>query len=94
VALVGLTLGVLYEVATHVGRGWLRGEAFFEGRPTSYWASRCDEWLERFEDDDSLTMFTMSLPYEIPGHEGFRMWTPEFGMRGGGSMTMPRESTA
>lgn len=35
--LVGLTLGILYECATHVGRGWLFGEAFYQGRPTSYW---------------------------------------------------------
>ena len=35
VVFVGLTLGVLYECATHVGRGWLRGEAFYDGRPTS-----------------------------------------------------------
>jgi hypothetical protein len=38
-ALVGLTLGILYETATRVGRGWLCGEAFFHGRPTSYWRS-------------------------------------------------------
>lgn len=34
---IGLTLAGLYESATHVGRGWLRGEAFFDGRPTSWW---------------------------------------------------------
>ena len=44
-----LALGILYECATHVGRGWLRGEAFYEGRPTSYWRSRCDDWLTRFQ---------------------------------------------
>ena len=36
-AVVGLTLAGLYESVTHVGRGWLRGEAFYQGRPTSYW---------------------------------------------------------
>jgi hypothetical protein len=35
--LVGLTLGILYECATHVGRGWLYGEAFYRGMPTSAW---------------------------------------------------------
>jgi hypothetical protein len=40
----GLTFGVLYESATHVGRGWLRGEAFFDGRPTSYWAAELAQW--------------------------------------------------
>ena len=46
--LVGLTFGILYECATHVGRGWLCGEAFFEGRPTSYWRSRIDVEGNRF----------------------------------------------
>jgi len=46
--LVALAYGIVFEVSTHVGRGWLRGEAFYEGRPTSYWRSvveadlRCD----------------------------------------------------
>ncbi len=46
---VGLTLASLYECATHVGRGWLRGEAFYEGRPTSYWRSRIDNWVARHD---------------------------------------------
>jgi hypothetical protein len=25
--------------------GWVKGEAFYEGRPTSYWANEIDEWL-------------------------------------------------
>jgi hypothetical protein len=33
-----LTLGVgVYFEPSHCVRGWLFGEAFFEGRPTSYW---------------------------------------------------------
>ncbi len=36
-AVVGLTFAGLYEHVTHAGRGWLRGEAFYQGRPTSYW---------------------------------------------------------
>lgn len=36
-AVVGLMFAGLYEADTYVGRGWLRGEAFFQGRPTSYW---------------------------------------------------------
>ncbi len=47
-ALVGLTLASLYEYATHVGRGWLFGEAFFDGRPTSYWSSQIDRWVARY----------------------------------------------
>jgi hypothetical protein len=46
--LAGVALGILYEYATHVGRGWLNDEAFYQGRPTSYWRVRCDDWLERF----------------------------------------------
>jgi hypothetical protein len=47
--LVALVVGVPFEFATHVGRGWLRGDAFFDGRPTSYWRRRCDEFLDRAE---------------------------------------------
>jgi hypothetical protein len=43
-AVVGLTIAGLYEYVTHVGRGWLCGEAFFDGRPTSYWAAEIQQW--------------------------------------------------
>ena len=33
--LIGLTFGILYECATHVGRGWLFGEARSSPRPFS-----------------------------------------------------------
>jgi hypothetical protein len=46
VALVGLSSASLYEYTTHVGRGWLRGEAFYEGRPTSYWRHAIKHDLE------------------------------------------------
>ena len=29
--------------------GWLGGEPFFEGRPTSYWRARIDAWIARFD---------------------------------------------
>ena len=35
-ALVGVALAIYFE-PTHCVRGWLQGEALFEGRPTSYW---------------------------------------------------------
>jgi hypothetical protein len=35
-ALVAVALAVYFE-PTHCVRGWLWGEAFFDGRPTSYW---------------------------------------------------------
>jgi hypothetical protein len=37
-ALTGVALAVYFE-PSHCVRGWLWGEAFFDGRPTSYW--RC-----------------------------------------------------
>src|SRR5258705_201896 len=49
VAALALVAGVLYEASTHVARGWLRGEAFYDGRPTSYWRERCDEYIQRFD---------------------------------------------
>jgi hypothetical protein len=52
IALIGLTLGILYECTTHVGRGWLRKEAFYDGRPTSWWRERIDQWKDRFFSED------------------------------------------
>jgi hypothetical protein len=52
IGLIGLTLAGLYEYATHVGRGRLRGEAFYDGRPTSWWRERIDQWKERFYSED------------------------------------------
>jgi hypothetical protein len=36
IALIGVALAVYFE-PTHCVRGWLWGEAFYDGRPTSYW---------------------------------------------------------
>src|SRR5208283_3169558 len=36
VALIGVALVVYFE-PSHCVRGWLWGEAFFDGRPTSFW---------------------------------------------------------
>jgi hypothetical protein len=36
IALIGVALAVYFE-PSHCVRGWLWGEAFFDGRPTSYW---------------------------------------------------------
>lgn len=50
-AVVAITLGVgiVYEFATHVGRGLLCGEAFYQGRPTSYWRCEIEAWVARFD---------------------------------------------
>jgi hypothetical protein len=50
--LIGLATGAMFEYDTHMGRGWLHGEAFYQRRPTSYWRVRCDDWLERFDSPE------------------------------------------
>ena len=43
--LLGLLIAAaLYECSTHVVRGCLRGEAFYDGRPTSYWRTELQYW--------------------------------------------------
>jgi hypothetical protein len=44
VALVATAVGVLFESSTHIGRGRLFGEPFFEGRPASFWADEIERW--------------------------------------------------
>jgi hypothetical protein len=44
--------GFLYEYSTHVMGGWLRGEAFYDGRPTSCWREQIDGWVARFDSLD------------------------------------------
>jgi hypothetical protein len=43
VALIGVALAVYFE-PSHCVRGWLWGEAFFDGRPTSFWAAEIQQW--------------------------------------------------
>ena len=35
---------IVWLEPTRVVWGWLRGEAFYQGRPTSYWAERIGPW--------------------------------------------------
>jgi hypothetical protein len=56
-ALIGLTVGGLYEMSTHAVRGWWNSEATFQGRPTSYWRARVHSWVERFETPDDAENF-------------------------------------
>jgi hypothetical protein len=63
---IGLVYGGLYEYATHVGRGWLRGEAFYEGRPTSYWQARIHGWMDRFDTPDKAVEYA-SLSIQFTG---------------------------
>ena len=48
---VGLLYFSLFEASTHVVRGWLRGEAFYDGRPTSYWRALIEDDLQRKPGD-------------------------------------------
>src|SRR5215510_14081773 len=78
---------------TRVVWGWLRGEAFYQGRPTSYWRLKCDEWLERFDDHGSLTQFTWLLPFEIRADPGLRMFgIPDDLPMPGGYMRNPQDT--
>jgi len=48
VLVLGIAFGMVYESSTHVVRGWLSGEASFDGRPTSYWRIKVDHWMTQF----------------------------------------------
>ena len=78
---------------SRVVRGWLRGEAFYQGRPTSYWREKCDEWMSRFDDLDSLTTFTWLLPFDVPIEPGLRKFgMPDDLQLNGGGIRNPRET--
>jgi hypothetical protein len=62
--LICLAYGILYEYATHVGRGWLNDEAFYQGRPTSYWRSAIDAWVDRFDSPDEAENYMRAHCWE------------------------------
>ena len=39
-----LVVFAIWLEPTRVAWGWLRGEAFYQGRPTSYWATQIGHW--------------------------------------------------
>jgi hypothetical protein len=49
IAFVGVALTVYFE-PSHCVRGWLWGEAFFDGRPTSYWRGVVESDLQTDPD--------------------------------------------
>jgi hypothetical protein len=53
---------------THVVRGWLRGERFFAGRPSSYWSKviRDRQPVGRFEDAIGLVLGKEPNPAAVP----------------------------
>ena len=91
--LVILAAFAVWLEPTRVIWGWLRGEAFYQGRPTSYWREKCDEWIDRFDDYDSLTQCTWLLPFEARADPGLRLFgIPEDLQLKGGTMRNPRET--
>lgn len=56
-----LAIGVGYETSTHVLRGWLCGDAFYDGRPTSFWRSVIEADL-RSGPRDRLHAYADSSP--------------------------------
>ena len=43
-SLVLLAGAAALEVATHSLRGWWAGEAFYRGRPTTFWSQELAQW--------------------------------------------------
>lgn len=37
---------------TRAARGWVHGEAFYDGRPTSYWRGKIDDWAKEFPSQE------------------------------------------
>jgi hypothetical protein len=60
VALVGVALAVYFE-PSHCVRGWLWGEAFFDGRPTSFWADEIQQWECVYQDSGN---FKLNMDYK------------------------------
>src|SRR5262245_31316013 len=47
-----VVLTVIYFEPTYGVRGVLWREAFYEGKPTSYWRDEIDRWLANFSNDE------------------------------------------
>jgi hypothetical protein len=55
--LIGVTFATVYEAVTRVGRGWLSGEPFYDGRPASYWADELEHWETKDEEWRSVRFY-------------------------------------
>jgi hypothetical protein len=56
--LLGALVAVYFE-PTRCVRGWLWGEAFFDGRPTSLWADEIEQW------DPTISFGNLGGPHEM-----------------------------
>ena len=66
IALVGVALSVYFE-PTHCVRGWLWGEAFFDGRPTSWWRLVVLEYVDPKEPNRWTEFNTRIVPEDWHG---------------------------
>jgi hypothetical protein len=57
VALIGIMGGSLHEMSTHALRGWWRGEAYYDGRPTSFWRASIKNWVARFDTTEDAEKY-------------------------------------
>jgi hypothetical protein len=48
IALVLIAGAFALETSTHILSGWWRGEAFYRGRPTSFWSKEVRHWRSAF----------------------------------------------
>jgi hypothetical protein len=53
--LLVIVLAVAWLEPTHCIRGWLRGEALYQGRPTSFWSSALRDWQPTRENHLGIT---------------------------------------
>ncbi len=63
-ALLAAAYGIFYEAVTRVGRGWLVGEPFYEGRPASYWSGEIEQWETNDPEWRTARMYTR--PSRLP----------------------------
>src|SRR5262249_26683082 len=62
---MAVATAILFE-PTHVVRGWLRGEQFFAGRPTSYWSKVIRNDGGRFGEAVGLGFAQQPDPAAVP----------------------------
>ena len=75
---VAAVLAVAYFEPTYGVRGVLRGDAFYEGRSTSYWRHRIDRWLDQFEapEDAIAAVHWTEMAGNINVIDGAVLFTP------------------
>jgi hypothetical protein len=68
-----VVLTVVYFEPTHCVRGVLWREAFYEGKPTSYWRERIERWMAQYSSPEEalenmvLVQLVKGVPVGRPG---------------------------